>query len=264
MSNQVISYCNSLNDCFADQMQFIVHSVFKNGLNLACGNRLIYVGNYQGPSGIVVSQEIIAKLIKLKQNDPVVYDNNNLLFKRRDFTFPLYIDKKLAIDYHMPKITLNKVAALDLFATILKRNDITGFEMTTSVFVAKSYHHFLEDTTDWLNYYFGRGMGLTPSGDDCITGLLVIHSISPFLPDSFEKELRCLISDKKTTDVSLNFLQNALDGLFSKDIISLMSHLNNQKQTEFFTDRIVQFGSTSGKDILSGIALAIAIKWRLL
>ncbi len=56
-----------------------------------------------------------------------------------------------------------------------------------------------------LRYLIGRGQGLTPSGDDILTGMLFVHFMKPYIFDGNLKIIQELIQEQLTTIVATAF-----------------------------------------------------------
>ncbi|WP_437888869.1 DUF2877 domain-containing protein [Phytobacter sp. V91] len=108
---------------------------------------------------------------------------------------------------------------------------------------------------DW-RWLVGRGPGLTPSGDDVLTGMMaVLHAsryfpqLQHFLPPGDQLTLI-------TTSVSCSYLNSARIGEFSTPMLKVMRCLQSGRNPRSAIRRLLQIGHTSGADILLGIAVA--------
>ena len=106
-----------------------------------------------------------------------------------------------------------------------------------------------------LRYLIGRGQGLTPSGDDILTGMLFVHFMKPFIFDGNLKIIQELIQEQLTTIVATAFLDSALKKLFSSKILVLQ-----QQPTVYHMNQLLEVGSSSGKDTLYGIFIATTLR----
>jgi hypothetical protein len=105
----------------------------------------------------------------------------------------------------------------------------------------------------------GRGLGLTPSGDDFLAGLLYcLHFIKcGHLLESVSKKVKNLLD--KTTRLSRHFLKYALAGKWGQTEQDLLCALMTDEGGDLgrAADNMLAVGSSSGADELSGIAAGI-------
>jgi hypothetical protein len=107
-------------------------------------------------------------------------------------------------------------------------------------------------------YFVGRGMGLTPSGDDILTGFFFMLKL--FSHDLVLTPSLIDFISQKTTAISVAYLKNLFNGYISEyfvafgnaaageDLISLQSTV----------ETIKAIGHTSGYDTLLGMSLGIS------
>lgn len=118
---------------------------------------------------------------------------------------------------------------------------------------------------DSLSGLIGVGTGLTPSGDDFMTGVL---STFKALPQCFNHKLISSLSNSvcsrrnNTNEISNAFIDCALRGQFSKAIIDLYDSVCSdnvqasgigQETIYNLLDSFLDIGHTSGIDTLTGI-----------
>ena len=105
------------------------------------------------------------------------------------------------------------------------------------------------------------GPGLTPGGDDMLTGALAVLHAShfstqlqacPFLPSA--DQLMTL-----TTSVSCSYLNSARYGEFSTPVLHLLRCLQAGRDPHRAIRRLVLMGHTSGADIVAG--MVITLRW---
>lgn len=111
----------------------------------------------------------------------------------------------------------------------------------------------------------GLGPGLTPAGDDVLTGMLVVAaqpgSSIRLLP---REVVAALAADPaRTTLLSAVTVREAVKGRVRQSILDLLAGLwhGRLRGTEF--GEVLAIGHTSGTDILTGIAAAIDLESRL-
>ncbi len=111
----------------------------------------------------------------------------------------------------------------------------------------------------------GTGMGLTPSGDDILIGIIAALSLCDnqesgiyWLKQSQQKILNYLDS---TTIVSKAFLQHAIQGRFPELLIDFIVNMNSADKDKLCAavTRLTRFGSSSGCEMALGSMIALNI-----
>ena len=99
----------------------------------------------------------------------------------------------------------------------------------------------------------GLGGGLTPSGDDFVTGVMLWGWLAHPEPSSFCQTL-AQIAAPRTTTLSAAFLRAAARGECSAPWHALLAALNTGQDSEIMTavQEILAHGATSGADSLAG------------
>ncbi|MTI47430.1 DUF2877 domain-containing protein [Sporosalibacterium faouarense] len=115
-----------------------------------------------------------------------------------------------------------------------------------------------------INSLIGLGMGLTPSGDDFLSGFLSTISIinSKKTNKISQRIIRDLnLEDISTTYVSRQMLMNTFEGRYKERILKLIYSFINENESEFIKslDRVLAIGSSSGTDLAIGIATAFIL-----
>lgn len=107
----------------------------------------------------------------------------------------------------------------------------------------------------------GRGVGLTPSGDDAIVGILaVLHRCAPPAVaagplDTLSAALAPVLD--RTTAISAHFLRLALRGEFGERLVSVVDACCSPSGADpAAVDRLLATGATSGADALAGVTAA--------
>lgn len=105
----------------------------------------------------------------------------------------------------------------------------------------------------------GLGEGLTPSGDDCLVGVLaVLHHVDPGWrrrggPSVFGSLAGA--ARERTTAVGREFVRHALTGRFSEPVLAVLRAARPAERRRAIA-RLLALGATSGADTLSGMTLA--------
>lgn len=112
-----------------------------------------------------------------------------------------------------------------------------------------------------LSGMIGLGMGLTPSGDDFLTGLMIsFHVVSSV----YEKEKEILMKDisgffDRTNDISRQYLSCAFYGEASYVWHELFNDWDDKEKIKQRLFRIQQIGHSSGIDTLNGVYAGIKL-----
>jgi hypothetical protein len=114
----------------------------------------------------------------------------------------------------------------------------------------------------------GLGSGLTPSGDDVLTGLAVLAAAGGMLLERVRPALAAAVLggtplEERTTAVSAATLTEALAGRGRQRIHVLVSALSSTATTPTLVDAVLRvraIGHTSGADILTGFRLGLELE----
>lgn len=110
---------------------------------------------------------------------------------------------------------------------------------------------------DNLKKFVGLGIGLTPSGDDFIVGVLAAlysYDVKSKYIDKILSQISKESIDGKTTRVSKHMLDFALDGQFNQGLLNV---LDETKHVQHSLEQLKSIGSTSGTDMLVGVSFAL-------
>ena len=117
----------------------------------------------------------------------------------------------------------------------------------------------MEALTAAASSMVGQGMGLTPSGDDFLTGMLLAFSAWK----GFPKEKWALFSDmlcqrqKETNDISRQYLMSAVRREFGEKYHRLMAAVPDRRSVREQLWDIMETGHSSGIDTLNGLAIGL-------
>lgn len=243
-----------------------IHSVYTNTVNLTIDNKLLALQSINtaiSPISLVTNTHVFD--INLNSN---IYINNNCIYvddSYFDYSSANIIHSKLhkntfCLSSDLIHQTLNKADCLGfrpifspksgentqnqfliLNAAKIKINHCTG------QLLKKNY----EQATDQLVGLIGLGIGLTPSGDDFLCGVLAGCIFNDLIKYPFVKLLKNKIQNNlhKTNDISSAFLSCALDYNFS-DIILNLPYMKSSNE---IYDNFKKIGHSSGIDTLCGI-----------
>ena len=209
--------------------------------------------------------------------DSQVWDESIKLVDSKD----TYENIKLKLDI-IKQFILDKGNRKGIFSLMKYiSSDLSQFEDSTlengsHMFIKDRFISFINAFRNYelniINSYskkiIGFGPGLTPSMDDFISGLMISNIyIYDFLAINIEKAYRInqeIISDieNRTTRVSEEMLKQSSLGETNEDIRDLMVAIignNHKEELEHLMEKVIDYGHSSGTDILCGIYAGIYI-----
>ena len=104
----------------------------------------------------------------------------------------------------------------------------------------------------------GAGIGLTPSADDFIAGvLLIFYAYEPLDEKMYQKSVASV--QKKTVSISGYMLANAAKGRGRSSELKLLEAISTKDKSgiEKYLEEVKDFGSTSGTDTLIGMVFGL-------
>ena len=112
-----------------------------------------------------------------------------------------------------------------------------------------------------ISQFVGLGIGLTPSGDDYLVGLMAFlllekHPARAFYPEFHQGIMQ---SNERTTPISAITLEKALNHEYRENMHQLIQSLVDANETNIYSQflAILNIGSSSGSDMLFGIRDAL-------
>jgi hypothetical protein len=261
-----------------------VHSAFNRTFNIKClENGDLYTIACRkldnGPNTLIIDVNNM-KLLEIEVNDWVRIENNHLNIGDK---LIVSIDKAYTWESVLPifpsnvEILKRNVKKMKEFINIhgvgggIKKNfkPQNPFEAEVSNMLEKRTLLLLNELlNDQISYalphavsLIGLGPGLTPSGDDFLTGLFTTFNIknSPFYPyrsfcEDVLKRARTL-----TNDISYMTLKKAANGKVRESIISLLNAILVEDDQDLILslNKLLNIGSSSGTDIAYGIVFGM-------
>jgi hypothetical protein len=107
----------------------------------------------------------------------------------------------------------------------------------------------------------GRGIGLTPSGDDILAGWIAINWLLygpvPCLLEAFQQIIT--VASQQTHLLSQCWLEHAAKGHVAQPVQAFLDALSRDNETALATatQAVLTMGATSGHDLLQGILLGL-------
>lgn len=223
--------------------KWYVHSVFEHTFNLTDKeqHRLILITSLSSqqvvPGGIYLSP------VEFRQLKSHIYVGQVMVLQGS--TIDVLIENRhwylVVSDQYKSQIkivNLNTQRVSNLYETAKTINKVTGFGYNFTEFLKKSTFPF-KTQTNWLlndatlkkgiNFFIGRGVGLTPAGDDFLLGWLLISQLKKSDAKLSKIIQNKIISPLYTTDISRNYLYWGINGYFSSALLALIDYLNGQE-----------------------------------
>lgn len=250
-----------------------VHSIFENTFNIVFEGKLIHFGNRQSSVsafGILIpTRDLKAIMTVIEREDRVKVQAGTLTIYARNKIWKIKTTSFEQVDCRVPSMDLVDQRFLK---DLLKKFISLSIERRTGVLTSEQELFFINELThkDWedktfqqsfIAHFIGRGIGLTPSGDDMLMGILMMNQ-SLGLNHHWKKILMNQLEEIKTTEVSMAYYGALLEGYTSSlfvDFLQAMKEKNLANWDELI-NQISKYGHTSGWDTLYGIQLFLQ-KW---
>ncbi|MBP1904621.1 hypothetical protein J2Z32_001244 [Paenibacillus turicensis] len=249
-------------------IQARIHSIFSNGFNLKYNDSLLFVGkNEESLSAIGLA--INAADLELVQSaltvgDPVKISpffsssEEKLSLTFTCYTRPLVTTAIFpsiqSIDLSIPHVTQEQISKSGLLHH-LEEADVWTQSGFASSQLTQMYDNFVSlISTSTVSSLIGAGVGLTPSGDDFLQGMILFEAITE--SGGYLKELvKQQLQHRSTTDVSLAYYEALFDGYVNAQWINLCAAIltENEQQLIEAIKKIQAYGATSGNDSLVGV-----------
>lgn len=127
--------------------------------------------------------------------------------------------------------------------------------------IKSAWHEILKGgLLDGIKKMKGSGHGLTPSGDDFITGMLYALNLLQEVNAKDMSELKNKIyeTSKTTNDISRNMIFHAKKALYFKQFKDFQTALlNKEKNIKQGFLNLINIGDTSGSDMITGYFLTL-------
>ena len=260
----IVKSTNYIMDILNSNSPVKIHSVYENTVNLIVNNQILALQTHNtviSPISLITD----ANSFNINLNSKI-YINNSCIFID-NFCFDY--SKTEIIDSKMHKNTFN--ISCDMLIQAIYKADFSGFnaifssktdikdnflilnaaknkiDTCTSELLNKNF----ENSSDILSSLIGLGIGLTPSGDDFLCGVLAGCIFDSLEKHSFVKLLKKQIQNnlQNTNDISRAFLSCSLNDNFSTPVLNLPYF----KSPYAVYDNFKKIGHSSGIDTLCGI-----------
>ena len=188
---------------------------------------------------------------------PVIYFTNEKVRQKKYQLFLLKQISELDLILSEAKSSLFNYQGDNLFylASAEKLNQLRS----NLIYLIKKKQR--QNLADVIRQFVGLGIGLTPSGDDYLVGLMAFlllkdNPLAGFHPDFYQGIMQ---GNEQTTPISAITLEKALDHEYRENMCQLIQSLVDANETNIHLLflNILNIGSSSGSDMLFGIRDAL-------
>ncbi|MBO1305931.1 DUF2877 domain-containing protein [Enterococcus sp. 669A] len=246
----------------AADSSFYLHSTFANGFNLMNDQQLVFIGHDSKgavPFGIHLSADDFNQVKQLSERvyhfekdteQYCIVGKQSRILLKSESLYDSSLEPTFEIDQQIFKRNIQLLRTRTLATGLAFEEEINGTSIPfQNLFSAKK-----AEVAKGIFYYIGRGIGLTPSGDDFLVGLLAMDQLFSILPQDFRGILASLAAEGKwTTVVSNAYLASACNNQFSSLVKNAAAALVNSVAWPQAAAELEASGSTSGCDTLAGI-----------
>ncbi len=254
-----------------DRDHGVVSTVFQHSFNIEFPELLFHVGGISeslSATGITVDDEFIDGLLKdVDVGNRVLYKNDQLFIYTSTDIKTISLSNLVEVNLQIPKVRFDRISltqVIEAFKVVDFAEDWgLGDQYAPQKIVDMiDQSHNRERRTKTLNFLYGRGRGLTPSGDDITVGYLSILTAAGYSElFDWQETIRERLERGGTTDVSESYISAALAGYTSKKMVAFLKIIQtgNVEQLQPAILDIKEFGHTSGTDTLLGMYTAFKL-----
>ncbi len=226
-----------------------VHSVFENAINILANNTLhtiLFNPLWVSETNIITDKAIA---VHIDRADIICSDGDYLYAG----TAPIASFKN-SVCWQMPeisgrKVTLESVLKIKSVLDTVKISDITAYVGNAFTECAR---RFISGENADFTEIIGAGQGLTPTGDDMLTGFaLALLCERP--ADLARLSMLCTPLLTATTDISNYLLAEAFRGKFAAPLVSLLLSMQTGRGLDEAVEIALNIGSSSGRDGIFGL-----------
>jgi hypothetical protein len=247
----------------------LIHTAFRHVINCKVNGSLVSIVTPaigSGPNNIVVDSVDLTLFTGLEQN---ICDLNSINFSNaRVFDSRLVIDKYGTSEFLsnlnlLERIVINEASPLSCVFMLDERRGsffITPFETNVRDYLRNSYSKFIDGSIEEVDILKGVGFGLTPQGDDLISGTLIAIYVYGLMKQLPTEGLRHEIYNRARTsnEISSSFLLYASLGRVYekfKDLLDALAH--DRTRIHDAASRFLGIGETSGADVSTGFIVSM-------
>jgi hypothetical protein len=263
----------SIGDLIPDG-EFQLHSKFNDVVNFTCNDLLVSVVNNrigEGPLNILLSTNDLNSISSIKKANKSLYINNQEFKLKPELLYNSNIDfcknnQDLSNSLQLLEELIILKSHPKSLAFLIDSSKTINFTKPLEKAFVKHMLHACEllktvSTTAGLKSMKGCGFGLTPSGDDFISGFLAGLNFKLQLSGSTDTTLldEILNLSKGQNIFSNTFLHLSHGGHLIPRVKTLLSAIlaNNLTTIENIFNNFLKYGETSGSDFLVGLHFSL-------
>lgn len=261
--NAVSSY---VLDCVGERAWGRVHSVFATSLNVELDGFLLHVGDARNPLSCVGANvdagELERLLARAQPGDQATYKQGVLTVY--DVAATTAIDLRTlevrSLSIASP-IAAQRLATLEGALGALRIKEGIGLDWDARfdrvVRLLQQRDPSENDLREAIAFLLGRGLGLTPSGDDVLAG----YGVALWLQGRVERFAETVLEllEGRTTDVSASYLRAMAAGYANQGYVELADAARAGEVERFplIIEELRRVGHTSGDDGLFGFLVGL-------
>lgn len=245
-------------------IQARIHSIFPNGFNLKYNHTLLFIGKEKESLSaiglamnaadltLIQSALSVGDLVKISSSFSHSEEQLSLTFTcyTRPLVTTVIFPSICSVDLSIPLVPIEQINNSGLLHR-LEEAEVRMQSGFSSSQLTQMYEDFSEQSVSAL---IGAGVGLTPSGDDFLQGMILFEAITgsgTCLKDLVKQHLQ----HRSTTDVSLAYYNALFHGYVNAQWIKLCTAITteNEQQLIEVIKKIQAYGATSGNDSLVGV-----------
>lgn len=242
-----------------------IQGIYKSSFNLVFPSGMIHVGSLKKPLccfGIGVEEGELRKILdSCCENHQAFLKKDGLWIYGKNQQFCLKLDDFIQKDLQIPIINVKEKNLYEDVQMLLECMDLkshAGLDTESEKFKTCCEGLIKGNRTELKQavlYLVGRGMGLTPSGDDILLGYTGLLKAAG-LHRQVEEILISHVSGN-TTEVSLNYYKALFLGYINWDFKKLLECLGHKEAAKPYIESIKSLGHTSGWDTLLGLLIGL-------
>jgi len=251
-----------------------MHTIFENSLNIKFPIGLVHIGKVGmalSSFGCVIEPEDFQKIHDHSQvGDIVRFKNGEMFLYTQKEVIKIAFDQFVTKDLTIPRLELsaqelkgNLLYQLleETFASLSLEIGLPVNDAISKGLCSLSEPYLQEkDSIDKkiIRLLIGRGIGLTPSGDDILIGYTFARMLFQ-KADGWQQKVANALQEVKTTAISEAYFNALLHEIINENFLHLVQLFDEKDRNKINNELQVlkRFGHTSGTDTLYGFTIGL-------